>query len=117
RCALILREAADGFDELADNSEAPVGTLRLTAPFDYGISVLVPAITAFTQKYPRCKVDAVLSDQALDIVSGGFELSIRVGRLAESGLQARRIRTFRQLHVAPPDMRAEAEALTEQREV
>jgi len=117
RCALILREAADAFDELADNSEAPVGTLRLTAPFDYGISVVVPAITAFTQKYPRCKVDAVLSDQALDIVSGGFELSIRVGWLAESGLQARRIGTFRQLLVAPPTMRAEAEALTEPREV
>src|SRR5690606_38578135 len=44
RCALILREAADAFDELADNSDAPVGTPRLTAPFDYGISVVVPAI-------------------------------------------------------------------------
>src|SRR3982750_5031953 len=37
RCALILREAAGAFGELAGESKEPAGTLRLTAPFDYGI--------------------------------------------------------------------------------
>src|SRR4051795_10562681 len=36
RCALILREANEGFDELAQRVVSPQGTLRLTAPFDYG---------------------------------------------------------------------------------
>src|SRR3982750_701427 len=37
RCASILREAAGAFGELAGESKEPAGTLRLTAPFDYGI--------------------------------------------------------------------------------
>lgn len=37
RCALILREAEHAFDDLAETSAEPSGTLRLTAPFDYGV--------------------------------------------------------------------------------
>lgn len=78
--------------------------LRLTAPFDYGVGVVVPAIAAFTRRYPACKVDAILSDQTLDIMSGNIELAIRVGWLDESSLQARKIGSFRQLLVASPTM-------------
>lgn len=104
RCAMILREAEDAFDELAEGSAEPSGTLRLTATFDYGIEVVVPAIATFMQRYPACKVDAVLSDQTLNIMSGNIELAIRVGWLAETGLQARKIGTFRQLLVASPTL-------------
>jgi DNA-binding transcriptional LysR family regulator len=104
RCAMILREAEEAFDELADGSTEPSGTLRLTAPFDYGVGVVVPIIAAFMQRYPACKVDAILSDQTLNIMSGNIELAIRVGWLAETGLQARRIGSFEQLLVASPAM-------------
>jgi DNA-binding transcriptional LysR family regulator len=104
RCALILRDAESAFDELAEGSAVPSGTLRLTAPFDYGINVVVPAIAAFTKQYPACKVDAVLSDQTFDMLSGGIELAIRVGWLADTTLQSRRIGSFRQLLVASPSL-------------
>ncbi len=104
RCALILREAEEAFDELAETSAEPSGMLRLTVPFDYGVSVVVPAIAAFTQRYPACKVDAIFSDQTLDIMSGDIELAIRVGWLAESGFQARKIASFQQLLVGAPSM-------------
>ena len=112
RCALILREAEHAFDDLTDTSAEPSGTLRLTAPFDYGVGVVVPAIAAFTQAYPACKVDAILSDQTLDIMSGNIELAIRVGWLAETSLQARKIGSFRQLLVAPASMAARVARLT-----
>jgi DNA-binding transcriptional LysR family regulator len=54
RCALILREAEHAFEELAETSAAPSGMLRLTAPFDYGVGVVVPAIAAFTKRYQAC---------------------------------------------------------------
>lgn len=104
RCARILREAEEAFDELAETSAEPSGVLRLTTPIDYGVNVIVPAIAAFTQRYPACKVDAVFSDQVLDIMSDNIELAIRVGWLVESGLQARKIDSFRQLLVAAPSM-------------
>lgn len=112
RCALILREAEGAFDELAEGSTDPSGMLRLTAPFDYGVGVVVPAIAAFTKRYPACKVDAVLSDQTLDIMSGSIELAIRVGWLAGTSLQARKIGSFRQLLVASPTMERQVARLT-----
>jgi DNA-binding transcriptional LysR family regulator len=111
RCALILRDAEEAFDQLAEAATEPSGTLRLTAPFDYGVGVVVPAIAAFTQRYPGCKVDAVMSDQSLDLMSSNIELAIRVGWLAETGLQARQIGTFQQLLVAPASMAAQVAAL------
>jgi DNA-binding transcriptional LysR family regulator len=112
RCALILREAGDAFGELTEAAAEPSGMLRLTAPFDYGVGVVVPAIVAFTQRYANCKVDAVLSDQNLDLMSGNIELAIRVGWLAETSLQARKIGSFRQLLVASSRMRPHVEHLT-----
>ncbi|HEY8330153.1 MAG TPA: LysR substrate-binding domain-containing protein, partial [Pseudomonas sp.] len=111
RCAVVLREAEHAFDGLAERSAEPSGMLRLTAPFDYGVGVVVPAIAAFTKRYPACKVDAVLSDQTLDLMAGNFEMAIRVGWLAETGEQARKIGAFRQLLVASSSMRREVAAL------
>lgn len=70
RCAVILREAGDAFDELLDVSTEPTGTLRLTAPFDYGLTAVVPAIVEFSRRHPKCKVDVTLSDLPLDLLAG-----------------------------------------------
>jgi len=112
RCALILREAEEAFGELGNNAAAPSGLLKLTAPFDYGIDVLVPVISGFMQRYPQCKVEAIFSDQTLDLMASGIELAIRVGWLSESDLQARRIGSFRQLLVAAPKWRPRIRQLT-----
>ncbi|APP85795.1 LysR family transcriptional regulator [Xanthomonas hortorum pv. vitians] len=112
RCAAILRDTDDAFDALTDTAAEPSGLLRLTAPLDYGVRVVVPAIAAFTRRYPACKVDAILSDQTLDLMTANIELAIRVGWLAESSLQARKIGAFRQLLVAPSTMTAQLAGLT-----
>ncbi|MDO9404831.1 MAG: LysR family transcriptional regulator [Polaromonas sp.] len=117
RCALIMREAEGAFDELNETSSGPSGMLKLTAPFDYGVGVVVPAIAAFTRLYPACKVDAILSDQTLDIMSGAIELAIRVGWLAGSSQQARRIGSFRQLLVAAPSVQQQVARMSRPQEM
>lgn len=117
RCTLILRDAESAFDELSEGVAEPSGVLRLTAPFDYGISVLVPTIVAYTKRYPKCKVDAVLSDQMLDMRSSNIELAIRVGWLKESGLQGRKIGTFRQVLIASADMQSQIDQLNNPRDL
>lgn len=104
RCTLILSEAENAFSELAEIATEPSGTLRVTAPFDYGCSVLVQTIVAFNQRYPNCKIDATFNDQIMDLMSGNAELAIRVGWLLDSNLQARQIGTFRQILVASPKL-------------
>ncbi|EGF89674.1 bacterial regulatory helix-turn-helix protein, lysR family protein [Asticcacaulis biprosthecium C19] len=104
RCITILREAEDAFDALAERAVKPSGLLRITATFDYGISVIVPKIAAFTALYPACEVDLSLSDERIDLVSSNIDMAIRVGWLSDSTLQARRIDSFRQILVASPQM-------------
>lgn len=103
RCAVILKEAGDAFDELAGGQTEPTGILRLTAPLDYGLTTVVGVVVEFSRTYPQCKVELVLSDQFLDLHAGEAELAIRVGWLTDLELQARQIGSFRQLLVATPD--------------
>lgn len=102
RCVSILRDAEEAFAELNEINAEPQGTLKLTAPFDYGIDVVVPAIKVFTERYPKCKVNLILGDSTLDLLSDDIELAIRVGWLKDSTLQARLISKFDQLLVASP---------------
>ncbi|PDS78893.1 LysR family transcriptional regulator [Rhizobium sp. L43] len=99
RCVSILREAEDALGELAQARTEPKGLLRITAPYDYGTSVVVPLVTAFANRYPHCKVELNLSDSVVDLVADNMDLAIRVGWLADSSMQARRIGSFRQLLV------------------
>ncbi len=106
RCLMILREAEDAFGEIARSNAEPRGVLRLTAPNDYGTATIAPLAAAFSRRYPACSVDLVLSDARLDLVANQIDLSIRVGWLDDSSLQARRIGSFRQLLVAAPEFAA-----------
>ena len=112
RCAFILREAEDAFGELGQAVSAPTGTLRITAPFDYGISRVVPVVIAFSRRYPACSVDLSLSDRSIDLAAEGFDMAVRVGWLVDSSLQARRIGAFRQLLVCAPELRHAIAALS-----
>lgn len=117
RCELILRQAQEAFDELAEGAAEPSGTLRLTAPFDYGVGIVVPVIAAFRQRYPACNVDAILSDQMLNVMNSNIELAIRVGWLADTSLQARQVGTFRQLLVASASMAPRVAQLQQPQEI
>lgn len=112
RCINILQEAEDAFGELQELNVEPEGMLNLTAPLDYGIDRVVPAIKTFTERYPQCKVNLVLEDSALDLVKEDLELGIRVGWLAESSVQARKIGEFEQWLVASAEFAAQLRNLT-----
>ncbi|QCJ01060.1 LysR family transcriptional regulator [Agrobacterium larrymoorei] len=103
RSVIILREAEDAFGEVAEVTASPIGTLRITAPNDFGTSTIAPLVAQFCRIYPVCTVDLVLSDARIDLITDHIDVSIRVGWLDDSSQQARRIGTFRQLLVAAPD--------------
>lgn len=102
RCVKILRDAEEAFDELSQAAGEPTGTLRISAPNDYGTSVVVSVITAFTTRFPACRVELSLRDETIDLISSEVDLAIRVGWLADSSLQARKIGSFQQFLVGAP---------------
>jgi DNA-binding transcriptional LysR family regulator len=106
RSVMILREAEDAFSEISRSNAEPTGMLRIAAPNDYGSSVIAPLAAVFSRRYPSCQVDLRLSDARIDLIANQIDLSIRVGWLDDSNLQARRIGSFRQHLVAALDVAA-----------
>ncbi len=103
RCGVILRAAEEAFGELSQSASEPTGTLRITAPNDYGIATMIPVVTAYTARYPTAQVELALQDRTVDLLSGEIDIAIRIGWLADSSLQARKIGSFRQLLVGGAD--------------
>ncbi|MCK1709162.1 MULTISPECIES: LysR family transcriptional regulator [unclassified Bradyrhizobium] len=104
RCVMILHEAEAAVAELAQTNAEPIGLLRIAAPNDYGSYRLAPLAAAFSKRFPACRVDLMLADTKIDLIANQIDLSIRVGWLEDSNLQAKRIGSFRQLLVAAPGL-------------
>jgi DNA-binding transcriptional LysR family regulator len=99
RCTAILRDCEDAFEELEHTASTPKGHIRVTAPYDYGEAIVAPVAAAFTRHHPGCSVTLLVSDKILDLVSEQIDISVRVGWLDDSSLQARSLGSFRELLV------------------
>jgi len=53
---------------------------------------------------PALDIELLVGDRTLDLVADGIDVAVRIGRLADSSLQAVRIGTFRARPVAAPDL-------------
>ncbi|WP_129138307.1 LysR family transcriptional regulator [Modicisalibacter coralii] len=67
------------------------GRLRLSAPLDFGVGELIPALQAFEHRHPEIQLDVMLEDRCVDLVAEDFDLAIRIGELDDSSLIARRL--------------------------
>lgn len=106
RCRVIGAQIDEANDEARQLQLAPVGRLRVTAPVLYARRLLAPVLAEFRQRYPRVRVELLLSDRRVDLVSEGFDLAIRVGELDDSSWTARRLDTGRVAIVASPALLA-----------
>ncbi len=91
RVAPALGTVLAAAQEASDLQDTPHGTLRITAPVDFGVAYLADLVTAFTRVYPTVKVDCVLTGRTVDLVREGFDLAFRAGKLADSSLVARKL--------------------------
>jgi len=101
-CVRILGETEAAIARVGENRETPRGTLRLTAPVNYGAMVVAPALASFLRACPEVHAELTLDDGISDLIGGRFDLAIRGGPLRDSGLRAVRLAGFRQLLVAAP---------------
>jgi len=79
------------------------GMLRIAAPLAFARLHLMPRIARFLADHPDLRTDWVLGDRPVDLVEEGVDLAIRIGRITDQGLIARRIGEMRRVTVARPD--------------
>ena len=81
---------------------SPTGILRITFPSGIGRGLIVSAIPTFLERYPGIRVVSSMTDYMVDLVAGGYDVGIRVGRLTDSSLKARKIGESRRVLCASP---------------
>lgn len=103
RATRILRDGEAVEDETAEQSAVPRGRVRISAPLSFGIGSMAATLPTFLRAYPEVTLDVCLSDRHVDLIADGFDLALRIARLEDSSLIARRLCTVRLLLVASPD--------------
>lgn len=98
----ILRAVEEAALAVGEQRAAPSGVLRLTAPTSLASRHITPAVAAFRAGYPLVTLVMAVTDRTADILGEGFDLAIRVGRLEDSSLVARKLGEARRLACASP---------------
>ncbi|MDT3249826.1 LysR family transcriptional regulator [Serratia sp. root2] len=83
--------AQEGEDAITRLQGQPQGILRLSVPMVFGRLHIAPLIPVFLAACPEVEINMMMDDKLVDLVEGGYDLAIRIGRLADSSLIARRI--------------------------
>jgi DNA-binding transcriptional LysR family regulator len=101
-CERILPEIEEAEISASLDRIEPRGTLRLNVPLTFGFRQIVPALAAFSRLHPAVDVDLGLADRYVDLIEEGWDLAIRIGRLKDSSLVARRLAPCRTMVCAAP---------------
>ncbi|RRN63846.1 LysR family transcriptional regulator [Caulobacter sp. 602-1] len=78
------------------------GVIRVTSSVTFGVAALEPILPEFLEAYPKIVVDLSLSDDVVDLYLDRTDIAIRVGKLQDSNLMARKIGETRRRIVASP---------------
>lgn len=102
RAKRILSELDAALEESACAEGTLRGPLRVTAPLTFTRLYLGRIFSEFAVAHPEVELTLDCDDRRVDIASGGYDLAIRIGRLADSALIARRLAAAPVLLVASP---------------
>lgn len=78
------------------------GLLRVNAPVSFGISEVAPLLNDLSTLYPALSIELGLNDRVVDLVEEGWDLAIRIGKLQDSPMIARRLAPFEMAVCAAP---------------
>ena len=107
RAARILEAVEEAKDAAGALQTVPRGRLRINAPLSFGLLHLAPVLTDFLKRYPDVSVELLVNDRLVDLLEGEFDVGVRIGRLRDSSLIARRIGPIRLAVCAAPDYLAQ----------
>ncbi|WP_415887927.1 LysR substrate-binding domain-containing protein [Neptuniibacter sp. QD37_6] len=69
---------------LKSGNESAAGVLKVNLPVAYGRLYIVPLLSKFTEQYPDISLQLSFSDEYVDIIERGIDLSIRTGTVSDS---------------------------------
>lgn len=89
------RSVLDGLDAaeraVTNLQSRPQGKINLTAPVTYAELKILPLLNNFLQQHNGVEITANLTNQQIDLVDEGYDIAIRLGKLVDSTLMAKKL--------------------------
>ena len=107
---LVYERAKTIFERAAGNGNDDVGPAAASHPVDFasappvliGRLLIAPRLPAFLARYPSVDIDLLLIDRAVNLIEEDIAVAVRVGRLPDSSLVARKLAEVRMVVCAAP---------------
>lgn len=102
--AEILQQLDDLDATISEQTAAPRGLLRVSAPRNFGETTLAPALYAFLKSNQDVTLDLRLEDRFVDLVEEGIDVALRITSMPDSSLIARKIVDTKLVICASPSL-------------
>ncbi|MCD6072760.1 MAG: hypothetical protein K0S42_3276 [Microvirga sp.] len=103
----ILAELAEAESAAVAERIEVTGILRVNAPVSFGVRELAPLMAEFSRLHPAITVDMGLNDRTVNLVEEGWDVAVRIGRIHDQTLIARKLAPCRLLVAGSPAYLAE----------
>lgn len=98
-----LLEDVEALETFVLDAGGPRGLLKLSVSVSFGAVEMEAALLDFARAYPDVALEVSFSDRAVNLVDEGVDAAVRIGRLQDSSLVARRLTEARIVTVAAPE--------------
>ena len=102
RAREILAELQYTEEQLRTRLARPTGLVRVNAATPVLNYLVAPLMTEFLDKYPLLRLELISGETVIDLIEERVDIAIRIGLLADSTLNARRLGTSRLNLLAAP---------------
>ena len=102
-CVRILSDVQEAEESVSDAHGTLRGRLRVAMPLSFGVLHMGAAIDDFTRAHPEVEFDLDFNDREVDLVTEGFDVGLRIARMQDSTLIARRLAAIHGVLCASPD--------------
>lgn len=103
RARQVLANLHDMEEQLVKRHLQPSGLVRLNAATPVLDHLVAPLMADFMEAYPLIRLELVSGETVVDLIGERADLAIRIGPLADSTLNARRLGSSRLRLLASPD--------------
>jgi DNA-binding transcriptional LysR family regulator len=103
RAQRILADLEEAEQAVSQAHGAIRGRLKVALPLSFGLLHLAGLINEFMGLHPEVEFDLDFNDRQIDLMQEGFDLAIRIARLPDSSLIARKLAPIRHALCASPD--------------
>lgn len=111
RASELIREIDNLSDSVRESAGDVRGRIKLSAPRTFADAPIGQSLIDFAKQHPDIVLEIHLDDRFVDLVEEGFDLAVRISRLENSSLIARRLSPFSVKVCASPELIASHGAL------